>query len=279
MNYEMEELVPIVSKLANKLTGYESTSITYEKAEQLMEAVIYCIHELELSREELSLPVEQLSAERAYERGYDCVKEKVKRALDSYHAFLNEFDSYENACLYDTFIKGIPEFFKWYDTKFKPQDTILTLDYPVLKDISMYNGIDAVYEFIDCVRLEQRFLGNFSKSYVKNVLRRYSSDYKKIIENICQIVFMNVIGHVLVGKPLEEQDFTEQEFEQIKILFRRSDRQEIKDKLKHFTERLVYQYYGEDKELWSYLLLSVDNIAAWLENAAIHNTLEQLFGN
>ena len=43
MNYEMEELVPLVGKLEEKYTGHESTSITYEKAEQLMEAVIYCI--------------------------------------------------------------------------------------------------------------------------------------------------------------------------------------------------------------------------------------------
>ena len=40
MDYEMEELVPIVGKLAEKYTAHESTSITYEKAEQLMEAVL-----------------------------------------------------------------------------------------------------------------------------------------------------------------------------------------------------------------------------------------------
>ena len=41
MNYEMEELVPIVGKLAEKYTSRESTSIPYEKAEQLMGAVLY----------------------------------------------------------------------------------------------------------------------------------------------------------------------------------------------------------------------------------------------
>ena len=45
MNYKMEELVPIVAKLAEEYTAGESTSITYEKAQQLMEAVIYSIHE------------------------------------------------------------------------------------------------------------------------------------------------------------------------------------------------------------------------------------------
>lgn len=43
MEYTMEELVPVVGKLAEKYTAYESTSITYEKAEQLMGAVLYCI--------------------------------------------------------------------------------------------------------------------------------------------------------------------------------------------------------------------------------------------
>ena len=47
MRYKMEELVPIVGKLAEKYTAFESTSISYEKAEQLMGAVLYSIHELE----------------------------------------------------------------------------------------------------------------------------------------------------------------------------------------------------------------------------------------
>ena len=37
MDYGMSELVPIVGKLAEKYTGHEHTSISYEKAEQLKE--------------------------------------------------------------------------------------------------------------------------------------------------------------------------------------------------------------------------------------------------
>ena len=40
MDYKMEELLPVVSELAQKYTGYESTSITYEKAQMLMGAVL-----------------------------------------------------------------------------------------------------------------------------------------------------------------------------------------------------------------------------------------------
>ena len=47
IHYEMEELLPIVAELAEKYTSKESTSVSYEKANQLMEAVLYCIHQCE----------------------------------------------------------------------------------------------------------------------------------------------------------------------------------------------------------------------------------------
>ena len=67
---------------------------------------------------------------------------------------LANFSQAVRICLRDTFMKGLPEFFKWYDIRFEPQNTILTLDYPLLKDISSYSGIDKIYEFIRCVHAE-----------------------------------------------------------------------------------------------------------------------------
>jgi hypothetical protein len=45
MKYSQEELMPVVAKLAARYTSNESTSISYDKARQLMGAVIYCIKE------------------------------------------------------------------------------------------------------------------------------------------------------------------------------------------------------------------------------------------
>ena len=47
MDYTMEELLPVVGKLTEKYTGFSSTSVTYETARQLMEAVLYCLREAE----------------------------------------------------------------------------------------------------------------------------------------------------------------------------------------------------------------------------------------
>ena len=201
---EIEELVSIVGELAGKYTGYESTSISYEKAQQLMEAVLYCIREAEQAGGETAVLQERVSTEQAggetavsargisakrlYETGASLVVEKTKRALALYNEILPEFDSYGNQFLYDTFVEGLPEFFRRYDCRFEPQDTILTLDYPVTGNLSGCTGIDRIYEYIVCIQEEQRFLKRFPREFVIGALKQYNRDYGETPDNICEIV-------------------------------------------------------------------------------------------
>ena len=74
MHYEIEELIPVVGKLAEKYTSGESTSISYERAELLMEAVLYCIHELEQNCQDSLTLAEKMPAQKAYDLGADCVE-------------------------------------------------------------------------------------------------------------------------------------------------------------------------------------------------------------
>lgn len=188
MQYEMEQLIPIVARLSEKYTSKESTSISYEKAEQLMGAVIYCIEELEKEKEAAIVTNTQMPAEEAYELGLKCVIEKVKKTMALYHEIIAGFEWYENRCLYDTVAKGMPEFFKWYDVYFNPQEELLLLDYPVEKDLTKLQGVDKIYEYLLCIKAEQDFLQNYAKTEVVQILREYSAGYKSMIENIGQIV-------------------------------------------------------------------------------------------
>lgn len=276
MLYEMEELVPIVGRLAEKYTAYESSSMTYEKAEQLMEAVLYCIHEAEQSGHNSVIPTGGISAQQAYDTGLVYVQEKAKKALDLYNRILPEFVYYKNCCLHDTVINGLPEFFKWYDIQFEPQNSILTLDYPILRDISGYTGIDKVYEFIVCICLEQEFLKIFPQNYVINVLSKYNRQYKDMIENICEIVFIAVIGHILAEKPLSEPDFLEKDYLYIQKIFMQTDMCDIMNQLKDTVKAFVYKYYGNSVALLEYLTVSIDGVAVRLRNAACNDSLHQI---
>lgn len=273
MDYEMEELVPIVGKLAEKYTAYESTSIPYEKAEQLMGAVLYCIHELEeIDGNPLALN-ERISAQRAYELGVSYVEEKTEKALNLYNKIMPEFYHYENQCLYDTFIKGIPEFFKWYDIQFEPQNTILCLDYPVLKDISAYTGIDRIYEFIKSICLEQKFLKIFPTSYIINVLSKNNRNWKESVDNICETIFAYVIGHILAGKSLAEFELSKSDHSCIQEVLLQTDFENIKKRMEVALKILVKDYYENDRELFHYLSGAIADIVTRLKNAADNNVL------
>ena len=276
MDYEMEELVPIVGKLAEKYTSHESTSITYEKAEQLMGAVLYCIHELWESSGNAPSLNEKIPAQRAYEIGAEYVEKKTEEALDLYNRILPEFCHYENKCLYDTFVKGIPEFFKWYDIQFEPQNTILTLDYPLLKDISEYTGIDKIFEFIKSIGLEQKFLKLFPAGYVINILSKDNRNWQESMDNICEIVFIHVIGHIILGKSLTVIELEEADYFYMQEMFEQTDLEDIKKHLEAAFEIFIKNYYENDRELLNYLSEYIGGIVARLKNAADNKVLRNM---
>ncbi|MGN0482924.1 MAG: DUF6179 domain-containing protein [Lachnospiraceae bacterium] len=185
--YTMEELLPIVGKLADEFTSKESSSVTYERARQLMNAVIYCIAHLETNEH---LPANQhvLPAEEAYQIGYQAVIEKVKDTQKKYNELITFFDSYENRNYRDTVEKGLPGFFLYYDAKFAPMDTILTLDYPILGLDMTLEGIDMIRQYIDAIWDEQSYLAKFPRPYVISELRSFHPTYEREFFNLQEIL-------------------------------------------------------------------------------------------
>lgn len=276
MKYEIEELVPIVAKLAEGYTSKESTSITYDKAQQLMGAVLYSIHEGEKAEHFLLVQKDEIPLERMYAIGAKCVEEKTKETLNLYNEIMTHFSSYENKCLNDTVVKGLPEFFKWYDCKYEPQNTILTLDYPILVDLSEYTGIDRIYDYILCIQMEQKFLNKFSSEYVMEILSKYDKQYRLIIDNICEIVLMNVIIHILAGKNISILNFEPEEYLKMQALIQTENLSDLRGKLKNAVNVLIREYYENDEKLMDYLYKAVDNISVRIKSAADNGNLHRI---
>ncbi len=202
--YDINELFPVVAMLSRQFTGIESSSVSYEKASQLMEAVLYCIQEAE-SYKGTSLISPQSSAMQVYKTGAQLVRRKTEELLVFYENHKKQFCTYGNVYLADLLYKEIPAFFQYYDENFAPQNTILTLDYPIFMDLSEYQGIDCIDLYVRSIADEQRFLAKFGEDYVRKVLQSYSANYQDLPENIAGIVFGNVIGHLIVGKKLTDR--------------------------------------------------------------------------
>lgn len=172
ITYKMEELLPIVAQLSRKYTSAESTSVSYEKAQQLMEAVLYCIQELEHTQQNLPANPKMLSPDEAYQLGLESVMQKAKETQKKYNEMINIFCDYGNENLRDTVTKAVFGFFKFYDPIFAPQNTIITMDYPVLDFNQELQGIDAIAAYVEAIYTEQLFLQKMPEKYVCNVLQQ-----------------------------------------------------------------------------------------------------------
>ncbi len=271
--YSSEELVPIVAELAPKYAGYEHSSITYEKAQMLMEGVLYCIREcMESNRH--GLLSNELPAKEAYKLGQELVIQKIQKLQTLSNRLMFEFHDYGSQCLKDVVIKGFPSFLANYDFKYAPQETLLTLDYPILKDISALSGIDAVLTYAECIMLEQEFLTKFDNMYVTQILSAYHTDYELLMENICQIVLANLMGHIIVDKPLSAKGFDTEDLKNIAENLSGKCTEETEYYMTNILALLTKRYYNGDERLKDYLCCAIPDIAArvcfGIENHCLH---------
>lgn len=276
MDDRMEELLPVISELAQQYTGCESTSITYEKAQSLMEAVLFCLREYDDSCTD-TLASRDISVKEQYKIGRKLLFDKVEEIRKIWNEISLRFADFGVKCLYDTVQKGIPQFLKWYDIRFCPQDTILTLDYPVLTDCSTMTGADAVYAYILAIRTEQVFLEAFDRNYIMRVLEKYDPDYPDMIENICSIVLANMIGHIAIQKPLGDAEFQDEDYLQLSEVFEGMSVPEIENVVTTFVKKIVDQFYEKDKDMLAYLCCETKNIAVRIDTANRHGQLGRIF--
>ncbi|MCI8300826.1 MAG: hypothetical protein HFI69_10860 [Lachnospiraceae bacterium] len=275
-DYPLEELVPVVAELASGYTGYEHSSITYEKAQMLMEGVLYCINEYEhFSKNTLSLT--NLPAKEAYRSGQSIVFEKVRNLHDIYNGLIIDFQDYGFECLKDTIVNGIPAFLLRYDATFAPQETLLTLDYPILKDLSLLSGVSRILDYVKCVSLEQQFLREFDRAYVIDILSTYHADYEILIENICDIVLPNIIGHIMLEKPLNSTGFAKSELKNAEQILLEKSEEDMEQYIVQVLKLFLNQYYDNDMEIFHYLNHNIGNIVTKIQNNLQNHNLGKIF--
>lgn len=265
MEYLPEELVPIVSEIAIKYSGHENSSITYEKAQMLMEGVLYCINEYKKT-DSNALLLNHISAKEAYKYGHEIVVDKTKKLHALYNEIMLDFLDYDLECLKNTITKEIPGFLSHYDFKFAPQETLYVPDYPVLKDLDGLYGIDFMLEYMGCIHIEQQFLKRFDYGYVVETLLAYHSDYKELIENICEIVLQDTVRRIMLDKPVNSKDFSKEELESLENILLNKSMKELNDDIAVILKQLVKHYYGDDDLLLEYLICGIPNVVTRLQH-------------
>lgn len=280
MTINPSDLLPIVAKLTESYTSKESTSISYETARQLMKAILYCLEENEQansSNQELKNMSYEISLFSAYEQGYKKVLKKVQDAKEIYNTLIPTFQSYGNWFLEDTIKQGMPSFFLYYDAKFNPQNHILTLDYSTIQSVQSLCGIDAIYQYLTYIQLEQDFLAVFPMDYIISILTNYHRDYKELPINICEIVFQHLLSCSLIGINLSTIYFTKKEREKSSDYVFTHTRAQIENDLTILTNHLVNNIFKENQPLFDYLSTNIKDFTTTLLQAAKSDCLSTIY--
>ncbi len=259
LNYPMEEVMQVVSELAGKYTGCDHSSVTYEKAQMLMGAVMYCVREYEQQKSN-ALLTKNVSVKEAYRYGREIVLDKRKKLQELYNELILDFRDYGSVCLHDTIRQGIPAFLERYDDRYAPQETLLTLDYPILVDYGALSGVSRVLNYVQCICLEQKFLQKMDEGYVIKILRAYQRDY----------------AYMMLDKPLQEIGFGKEELASLEDILAEKTKEQISAFAFKAMEQLTGKYY-DDNDLLLYLNSSLPDIVTRIQCSLQNHCLGNLF--
>ncbi|SHO43282.1 DUF6179 domain-containing protein [Anaerocolumna xylanovorans] len=279
MEYEMEELLPLVEKLTFKYTSGDSSSVTYETARMLMEAILYCIREYDREGSEFGIRTnEKTDAATAYKLGFEAVTAKVYKTKELYHTILEEFEDYGCRNLRNTVIEGMPAFFLWYDPKFKPQDHLLTLDYPALRPVNDLCGVDAIYQYLHNIKIESDFLKAFGSVQVEELLERVMPDYRNLYyDNISYEVLLTVVGCIAANKPVGRLRLTKKDLSAVEEYFKGDSEETAEMKINSLLSDMFRRVYFDNGEMERYFCYLGREYAVRILNGLRHNSLPQIF--
>ena len=254
---DMEQIMPIVADLADKYTSKESSSVSYEVATMLTEAVVYTVEEC-FDRENVpetggKAKHESLIAQNFetrdlnvfYEQGKDIICRKVYEAKDLYEKIIGDFQDYGCINYRDTILKGFPAFFSKYDYRFQPQNHILSLDYPLLVQNEDLTGIDLILQYLKGIYIETEFLKKFSVTAAKQCVMESATGespqvfLKYYMGNICELVLWRAVCCAIADRPVQELWLEQEDWKEIEFFFEGDSVQKTQQKIEAIIRLLI----------------------------------------
>lgn len=261
--YEMEQVLPIVAGLADKYTSKESSSLPYEAASMLTEAVIYTLDECLEEKGQALYGGNNIDINVIYKEGKEIIEKKVYRAKELYEALGADFQDYGCRNYRDAILKGMPAFFLRYDMFFEPQNHLLTMDYPLIYGLPKRCGVDMILEYLQGIAAESSFLSLFPPESIRECLREMSPDFPgNFMDNICYPVLWRAIACFIADCPLQALSLPEKERETVCGFFQGDSREKNVLKIQGILKLVLRKARRE--ELFSYFALVADDYAARL---------------
>ncbi|KLU60155.1 hypothetical protein CEB3_c35860 [Peptococcaceae bacterium CEB3] len=193
----------LLSKLTERYTGGESSSVKVETAQGLMSSIFYSIGIYLKSLSDPDLAIEALQEKplaELYRGGKQMAREQLSRARELLRAIQNDGFVTDHVAYNDTVQEGLPGFFSVYDLDFAAHDTPGSIDYPLSHDPMDLVGVEYIHSYVQKLFRENQFCLLFPPQEIQRLLHSYSEHYQDLLVNIFGLVLTNAIGSLLARK-------------------------------------------------------------------------------
>ncbi len=274
--YGVEELLPVVEKLTGQYTSRESSSVTYEAAQTLMEAVVYSIDACTWDGGDgMVRGAGKPDVWEVYGRGRDVILEKVYEVKRQYEDVLDDFKDYGCKNYGEVVREGLPRFFARYDPQFVPQDHLLTLDYPLVMGIPEGCGVKLMGKYMAGVQMEKRLLDCFDERFVRGLLEKTLPDYQSLyLDNLCHPVLLNTVGCLIAEKPVGRGGLEVADYVEVAGYFEGCDVEKVTSNVRGVIRMVVGRLLDENAA--AYFEGAANDYAVRMVNGISNHSLERV---
>lgn len=275
------QLLELLDERVYRYNGIDSSSVRTEIMEEISNSNIYTIGiYLKTFRkpEDALKEIKEKGLKSAYLNG----KKEIDKMLNVIRVmYINVKKNKINIGNYtynDTIEGGIRGFLKIYDPDFKAQDMKITADYPTYNIlIGKYQGVEFIKEYLNSIYLENIFCNKFSINKIRYLLLSYAIDYKDLIINIFEILFLETIACKLVKRDIHDLEISTSELSKIYEIFQDKSEENIKEIIIETYTEIKNEILYDNKKLSKYIEKNLDYIINIIINGVNNYSLDKIF--
>lgn len=263
-----------------RYNGFDSTSISKDKANSIMESNLYTIG-LYLKKFSPDESIEKLRSDTIidiYDKGRKYLYQKIDISRALYEKVINNKINVDNITYNDTIIGGIEGFFKIYDPDFEANNIKITADYPLYNNlIGILDGIEFIEEYLKSIYYENEFCNLFSEISIKYLLYGYAHDYKDLIINLFEITLIASIGSIIAEEDVTRLTISSGGLERIYRKMLNRNKEEIYQLVAKSYNQLKDILFKDNIELQKYIEKGLEKIQFQIYNLFKIKALDKAF--
>lgn len=274
------QLFNLLREVTLKYTSGDSSSVTVERANQLLANISYKIGlclKGQRGVEEAVFLLKECPAAILYQKGEGIAKRRVvlaRRLLDKTREIQM---TTKNIAYHDTLGEGLQEFFYYYDYRFEANMSPGMVDYPLNMKHPELSGIEFVHEYLQGFYMENQFCMNFDTKVQENIFRGYDKGYDELLINLFEHTLANALGCTLCHKPPQVLDIWGEDYECITNRLRGLGLKQIKALLGEQLDFLFEALEIRNSKMKEHAILYLEGISSRVQLCLNLNKLPLVF--